>query len=589
LQAVKPYRIRRRRSNRRPGFVARRLAGAAREGGYIAVITVILAPLLFGVSAFTVDVGNWYFTVQKIQRAADAASLAGVTYMPGNLSMAKQTALAVAADNGYTTNVDPEPVDGQPSKLRVTITETVDNTFGQILGVDHTTITRSSVANYQAPLPMGSPCNGFGNGPEPVIDAVNPRSSNCSAAGQYWANVGSPAANKVSGDAYQNNVCSSSVDGCPGGTNTDYSSNGYFYSVTLSQPVTNLTIQAFDPAFVSVGDLCSSNFGTAGSATEAVKAKNHYNFNVKTSTSPESPREDSSLYASGQTSPYCTGDMLFGSPPPDTTYTIRQPVQTSNPWDPTSYPVVASCTKNYKGFSGDLYTALNQYKQNASGAVQYTGGLPQPATGYNETVAAEFRQWNTLCTFTGTVSAGTYFIQVQGNAPDDNPAGNGHNRFALRAFGANPSENAAIAISGYTNMAIYANLTSATTSFYLTKVSPAAAGQVLNVRLFDIGDSTSPGTVTIKPPADSNLSAFSGCTGSGPTTGALSDCSITANSSYNGKWQQISIPIPKGYTCNGDSVTGCWITLSYNYGGGQPSDTTSWTANLEGTPVRITE
>jgi Flp pilus assembly protein TadG len=578
---------------RRPGFVSRRLARSAREGGYIAVITVILAPLLFGISAFTVDVGNWYFTVQKIQRAADAASLAGVTYMPGNLAMAKQQALATAADNGFTANVDPEPVDGQPSKLRVTITETVHNTFGQLLGVDTTKIVRTSVANYQAPLPMGSPCNGFGNGPEPTLNAINPRSNNCAAAGQFWANVGSPAAAKVSGDAYQNGSCSSSVDGCSGGTNTDYSSNGYFYSVTLSQPVTNLTIQAFDPAFVSVGDLCSSNFGSGDTA--AVNAKNDYNYTVGTSADTASAKQDPLLYGNGQTSPYCTGDMLFGSPPPDTTYTIRQPVQSSNPWDPTSYPVVASCTKTYKGFNGDLYTALNEYKQTKT-AVTYTKGAPDLApvatsttAGYNPTVAAEFRQWNTLCTFTGTVSAGTYFIQVQGNAPDDNPAGNGHNRFALRAFGASPTDNSNIAISGYTNMAIYANLTSANTSFYLTQVSPAAAGQVLNVRLFDIGDSTSPGTVTITPPADSNLGSFSGCTATGPTTGALTNCSITANSSYNGKWEQISIPIPQGYTCAFGSVTGCWITLAYNYGSGQPSDTTSWTANLEGTPVRITE
>jgi hypothetical protein len=159
----------------------------------------------------------------------------------------------------------------------------------------------------------------------------------------------------------------------------------------------------------------------------------------------------------------------------------------------------------------------------------------------------------------------------------------------MRAFGSNAADNANIAISGYTNMAIYANLNNAQTSFYLTQVSPAAAGQVLNVRLYDIGDSTQPGTVKIKPPLDSNLSAFTGCTGSGPTSGALSNCSITASSSYNGKWEQISIPIPTGYTCDSSSPTGCWITLSYDYGSGQPSDTTSWTASLDGTPVRITE
>lgn len=567
-----------------------RRRSAARDGGYIAVLSVILTPVVFGMAALTVDVGNWYFVAQDVQRAADAAALAGVTYLPGNLAQAKATALSTAAENGYTSGVDPEPVPGQPSKLQVTITKTVTNTFGQLLGLDTTTVRRTAVANYQAPLPMGSPCNEFGNGPEPLLGATNPRSSNCSAAGQYWANVGSPQATKISGDAYQDGSCSGSPDNCTG-SNSDYNPSGYFYSVKLSAPVSNLTIQAFDAGFVSVGDLCSANFGSG--TTAASYAKNQYNYNAGTSAATASPREDPNLYASGQGTNYCTGDMLFGSTPPDTTYTIRQPVATSNPWDPTSYPVVSSCVKTFKGFSGDLYTALNQYKQDSTGKITYKSGAPVPATagtgGYRADVASSFRQWSTLCTFSGTVPAGTYFIQVQGNAPDDDPNGNGHNRFALRAFGGSPTDNANIAISGYTNMAIYANLTSAQTSFYLTQVSPAAAGQVLNVRLFDIGDSTQPGTVTITPPADSNLSSFGGCTATGPTAGPLANCSITANSSYNGRWEQLSIPIPSNYSCNSGSVTGCWITLHYDYGSGQPSDTTSWTASLDGTPVRLTQ
>ena len=89
------------------------------------------------------------------------------------------------------------------------------------------------------------------------------------------------------------------------------------------------------------------------------------------------------------------------------------------------------------------------------------------------------------------------------------------------------------------------------------------------------------------PPADSGLSSFSGCVGAGPTTGALNNCTIPANSSYNGKWETISVPIPAGYTCTLAAPTGCWITLTYDYGSGQPSDTTSWQASLEGTPVRL--
>lgn len=561
----------------------------AREDGYIAVLTVILVPVLCALSAFTIDVGNWYAVAEKVQRAADAAALAGVTYMPGNLAAAKQQAINTAAANGYTSGVDPEPVPGAPSELRVTISQTVPNTFGKLMGVDTTTVTRTAVANYQAPLPMGSPCNGFGNGPDPVLGALPVRSSNCSSASEYWANVGSPKATKISGDAYQDGVCSPGVDGCNGSTNVDYSKEGDFYIVKVSQPVSNLTIQAFDPAFVQVGDLCTSS--TLGSGYKAASyAKNSFNYRAaKTGGSTPGYIEDPALYASGQSNPYCTGDNLInGSTPPDTTYSVRAPAATSNPWDPTSYPVMA--TRTFDGFSGDLFTALDQYKEDSKGNVVYSGSTPQPAgSGYDPTVASEFRQWVTLATFPGTTQPGTYFVQVQTNGPDDNPNGSGHNRFALRAYGGGAADNAAISISGYTNMVIYADLPQAQTSFYVTQVSPAAAGQILNLRLYDIGDSSQPGTVTIRPPVDSGLSSFTGCTATGPTTGNLSNCSITANSSYNGKWESISVPIPKNYTCNSTSVNGCWITLSYNYGSGQPSDTTSWAANLEGTPVRLTQ
>jgi hypothetical protein len=572
----------------------RRRSGT-RDAGYIAVVTVIIAPLMFGVAALTIDVGNWYFEAQKIQRAADAASLAGVTFMPGNLTAARNQALATAAANGFTTGVDPEPVDGQPSKLRVTITSTVQNTFGQLLGLDSTTVRRTAVASYQAPLPMGSPCNEFGNGPEPTNGAVNPRSGNCSAAGEFWANIGSPNAPKSNGDAYQDANCAASAagtDNCATGTNTDYQTDGYFYAITLAHAVSGLTIQSFDPAFVSVGDLCSVNFGSG--TTAANLAKNEYNYSAGTSAAAAKYKQDSALYASGQTSPYCTGDQLYtqSGQAPDTTYTVRQPAASSNPWDPTSYPPSSACTKTFRGFSGALYPALNQYQQ-SNGVVKYAGGAPLLAAtgtgGYQPQVASEFRQWVTLCSFSGTVPPGTYFVQVQGNSSGDNPNGDGHNRFALRAFGAGGTDNAAIAITGFTNMAIYADLPQAHTSFYLTRVSPAAAGQVLDVTLFDIGDSSQPGTVTIKPPADSNVGNFTGCVGKGPTAGPLTGCSLPANASYNGKWEQVAIPLPGGFTCDYASPTGCWITLAYDYGGGQPSDTTSWAAALEGTPVRLTE
>ena len=566
--------------------------GRREDSGYIAVATAILTPVILGLAAFTVDVGNWYVTADNVQRAADAAALAGVTYLPGNLAAAEHQAIVTAAANGYTTGgvtvVDPEPVSGNPNQLRVTITTTVDNTFGQLLGKPTETITRSAVSNFQAPLPLGSPCNEFGDGPDPTIGAVNQRSSNCSAAASFWGNVGSPQATKSYGDAYQDGGCASGIDNCSG-SNSDYSTNGYFYTIKLTAAVTNLTIQSFDPAFVSVSDTCSSNFGSG--TTAAVNAKNDTNYSLAASTY----KQDSQLYAGGQPNPYCTGDQLYtqvANQPPDTTFTVRAPSATSNPWDPTTDPVIstASCApKTFKGYSGDLYTALNEWNQT-------NGVVTKPAVvaaGYQPAVASEFRQWVSLCTIPGTTAAGTYYVQVQTNAAGDNPNGDGHNRFSLRATGVGAGDNSHISISGFTDMAIYANAPSATTKFFLTQVQPGAAGQTLQLRFFDIGDATYTGgapLITVNPPSDANVGAFSGCVGSGPATGALNNCSIIPSSSYNGKWETISVPIPSNYTCSYLAVTGCWVTLTYQYGAGnQPSDTTSWAASISGTPVRLTQ
>lgn len=563
-------------------------------------MTAIMAPLMFGICAFTIDVGHWYVTVQGMQRAADAAALAGVTYMPGDFASARAQALTTASNNGWhsggVTSVVPSPVPGAPSELKVTITTTVNNTFGQLLGKPTETITRSAVAIYQAPLPLGSPCNEFGNGPVPTLNGTDPRSSNCSSAGQFWANVGSPQAAKSYGDAYQDNNCASAAAGtdfCTNG-NTEYSPYGYFYTVNVKKAVTNLTIQAFDPTFVNVGDHCDTNFG---STTLANKAKNQYIYNASTKATSASYIEDSNLYTAGAAGIYCSGDQLYTeqtNQPPDTTFTVRKPVASSSLSDPTTFPVIGgSCTQTFKGFNGDLYTALNQYKQ-TSGVVQYSNNAPVLAPtgtgGYQPEVARTFRQWVTLCTISGTIQPGTYIVQVQTNAAGNNTLGDGHNRFSMRAYGSGSSDKDNIAISGITNMAIYADLPSAHTSFFLTQVPPGAAGQILDVRLFDIGDSAGTGTVTIIPPSDSGLSSFTGCVGAGPKSGSLTNCSIPANSTYNGKWEQISVPIPTGYTCNLSTPTGCWVTLTYDYGSGnQPQDTTSWQASIEGTPVRLNQ
>ena len=321
----------------------------------------------------------------------------------------------------------------------------------------------------------------------------------------------------------------------------------------------SVKVELFDPAFVYTGAQCDPwVFDQSGGA---VNASNPY------------VTDASTRYASGPTD-YCTGDSLFNGgnlQPMSTKFTVRSAV--GNAWDPLNHAVV--CTKTYPGYFGALYDVLDD-------------GSPS----YNYKIAESFRRWSTMCTIT-PAPAGDYLLQVQSNVgglPDTADAGN---RFSIRATGAN---NDAISISGRENMGIFSNKPDASgvTGFYLARVPSGAAGQVLNVRLFDVGDSPVAGRIKILNPAGGD---YTTCTASGVVNGPLGDCSfgvpagtMASPSPFNGKWQQVSVPIPSTYTCVDSDTTACWVKLRYTYSAGaQPTDVTTWTANIEGDPVRLVQ
>ena len=269
-------------------------------------------------------------------------------------------------------------VDGTPTRLRVTVTKTVDNFFGGLFGIPTTTISRTAVADFAGPVPMGSPCNEFGNDPDPSTN----KSANCADTGQFWANVGAAPRHQGNGDAYQNNICASGNDGCTGSTNNDYDPNGYFYTVTLSRPVNNLKIQAFDPAQVIVGDNCTQNLTGASSLTSAQAP----------------PGSNPAVRYAKNDGPWCTGDTAINGGTGLIKTRFQVHVGGANAWDPLGWPVQAGCDRTFEPFSGDLSKALDH----TSGAT------------YQPDVAASFRRWTTLCTIPDA-QPGTYTVQVRTN------------------------------------------------------------------------------------------------------------------------------------------------------------------------------
>ena len=173
--------------------------------------------------------------------------MAGVTKTSKRLSGAFATAQNYATINGFQHNslatTDPDDghhgADNSPNRLRTTVSRRVKN-FSSLLGVGDTTISRTAVADFRVSNPHGSPCNESEMTWTPT-DTRARTAMEWLSSGQTWV---APKLPKGNGDAYQNDMA----------TNSDFDTNGYFYSVTLSQAVTNPVIEAFDPALINVGD-----------------------------------------------------------------------------------------------------------------------------------------------------------------------------------------------------------------------------------------------------------------------------------------------------------------------------------------------
>ncbi len=568
----------------------RRLARVgADERGFALVFVALLLVVLIALAGFAVDYWHWSREGTRLQKTADAAALAGAIYMPNNTGNAGfSTAQSEASSNGYvngTNGVTVTPTVGQlPTQLKVTVSEKVRNFFGPLVGVGTTTVTKRAVAEYEPAVNMGSPVNQFGNDPETGSGHGTTRYPD------LWANVFGPSSNKDKGDAVQSNLCTPGVqvDNCAG-SNTDYDPNGYFYGVDVTSTSGPLVLQIYDPEFAHVGDNCGNNDSSNGAPGSDLVGASQLppNFNPVFPVSSPSTRYDPSSQ-----SLYCSGDQYYSDgsnhqTPPWTDYVVRAPDTT--PANPLDNPVL--CTRDFPGYLGDLKAALQQTTPQP--------GAPDPFVKY-------FRQWYTICTIPNPV-VGTYFVQVKTGTKADGsaaPVGGGANRFAIRASLNGNLATSSAHVYGWGRMGIYANYPGANTTFNLARVMPGAPGRALLVNFFDVGDASQPGTLTVAPPSDSNVgTAFSGCTytappgnSTGPPWGTFSNtrsnCSITGVQAplFNGQWITYRVPIPDSYTCNFNDPNGCWVKVNFQFPQlSSVQDTTTWSAQIQGDPVRLVE
>lgn len=197
-------------------------------------------------------------------------------------------------------------------------------------------------------------------------------------------------------------------------------------------------------------------------------------------------------------------------------------------------------------------------------------------------------QWSTLCTFT-VVRTGVYPLRVR-SAITGATSETGHAtasyslRSSLSGGGSQPR------LYGIGDMSIITQAGGAS-EFYLAEVQPVHAGKTFEIELFDPGDGAS-GTYDLeilKPDGTTANCRYTNTSGVFGTTGTCKirtrDAAAATPNKYNGLWLTVRVDLPADYAC-----MSCWWKVRYTFSSGsQPTDRTTWRANILGDPVHLVE
>ncbi len=219
------------------------------EGGYFVAIVALSLTVLVLSAAFVVDVGGWYSRGSQIQRAADAAALAGVVWMP-DFPTAQSVALDAMARNGFVPggdiSVTVSPDAGNSRRLNVSITDAKAPQAFSGMFQGSQSLTRDATAEYVLPVPLGSPLNALGTG-----DLLTG-----SDRENFWAAVNGYCSGHESGDVKlarneSYTTATGSAAQCNNGSaqTPDYDPNGYLYALELPQGQSSLKLEVYDGGY----------------------------------------------------------------------------------------------------------------------------------------------------------------------------------------------------------------------------------------------------------------------------------------------------------------------------------------------------
>jgi Flp pilus assembly protein TadG len=138
---------------------------SGRPKGQIAIIMAIAMPVLVGALGLCCDVLVMYFQWQNLQKATDAAVLAGANQLPGYPADALTLAQSWANKNGINSSeIVSTTVASDDQSISMTVNRTVPHYFARIFGIKSALITVAATAGVlgsttaQNLVPIGIQC-----------------------------------------------------------------------------------------------------------------------------------------------------------------------------------------------------------------------------------------------------------------------------------------------------------------------------------------------------------------------------------------------------------------------------------------------
>ena len=503
-----------------------RRMGNRDEGGYVLVMLTTTMFTLVVAASFAVDIGTWYARAANIQRAADAAALSGVVWMP-DFPTSQSAALAAAARNGFVPGgsisivVSPQP--GNSRQLTVAITDTdVSRHFSGSVVAGDQALARSATAEYVLPVPLGSPKNTFGTG-----DLLPTAPEN------FWAAVNGYCAGHESGDVklarFESYTTStgSALQCSPASSpqTADYDPNGYLYAVELPQSALALRLEVYDAGYSTSGatpDIALASEAQAVTTTYQV---------FGTDNTPLDTSDNPLL----STTTIATNNLLY-----------------KNLWMPLHVWVAPAAGTYYVRIKTSAAQTTESRASNGFALRAYTGAL--------------------FATCTSIVGATGYSASC--------PQIHGVGDMSIYAnLGGSAGSTATFYLAQVA--ALHAGKT-----MQLTLFDSGEGATKIEV----LDPNGNPATFNWRTPCNPPTSASGGCSGSNVTslnvsgTGTQPYTGLQSTSKYNDRRMILDIRLPANYTTvYGTKV---WWQIRYTVGT-SASDRTTWSVNIVGDPVHL--